>query len=103
MVSIIKIIDKNIYLLLLRIHIPESIFKSNKHIYQIRYENSGRARLTCFHIELITCIASKPCYGNNNKWFFTLLFRYLLLVKVGVVSFCLLWNSLKILFITQIG
>ena len=28
---------KNIYVLILWIHIPESIFKSNKHIYKIRY------------------------------------------------------------------
>ena len=30
---------KNIYVLIFRIHIPESMFKSNKHIYKIRYQN----------------------------------------------------------------
>ena len=36
MVAFLKLL-KNIYVLIFRIHIPESIFSNNKHIYKIRY------------------------------------------------------------------
>ena len=38
MVALLKSL-KNIYAPIIRIHISESIFKSNKHIYKIRYQN----------------------------------------------------------------
>ena len=34
MVTLLKSLE-NIYVLIFRIHIPESIFKSNKHIYAV--------------------------------------------------------------------
>ena len=46
---------KNIYVLIFWIHIPESIFTSNKHIYKIRHKSFW---YLIFDIEFLSCMAS---------------------------------------------
>ena len=43
---------KNIYVLIFRIHISKSIFKSNKHIYKIRYQNLKLKVFIATYVEL---------------------------------------------------
>ena len=51
MVALLKSL-KNIYVLIFRIHILESIFKSNKHIYKIRYQNLKLKDFIATYIQL---------------------------------------------------